>query len=75
MKAIVWSKPNCPQCEIAKTILNNNGFQIETRVVGNGFWTKEMLLEAVPTARSVPQIFIENHYVGGLTELKNKFKG
>ncbi len=74
-KAIVWSKPNCPQCETAKSILNSNGFQIETRLVGDGQWTKDMLIEAVPNARSVPQIFIGDQYIGGLMELKNKFKG
>ena len=31
--------------------------------------SKEELIEAVPNARSVPQIFIDEEYVGGFTEL------
>jgi glutaredoxin len=28
------------------------------------------LLEAVPTARTVPQIFVHNNHIGGFQELK-----
>ena len=34
--------------------------------------TKEELLEAVPTARTVPQIFLDDELIGGFTELKAK---
>lgn len=34
--------------------------------------TKKDLIDVVPTARSVPQIFLNGEYVGGLTELKQK---
>ena len=33
------------------------------------------LLEAVPTARTVPQIFLGEEYVGGFTELRQKLLG
>lgn len=69
MLAIVWSKPNCPHCEQAKTLLDQKGIAFEVRVIGEK-WTKEQLLESVPTARSVPQIFIGNEYVGGISELR-----
>ena len=52
MKAIVWSKYNCPFCDQAKALL------------------KQDLLEAVPTARTVPQIFLGEELVGGFTELR-----
>jgi glutaredoxin 3 len=71
MQAIVWSKDNCPQCVQAKNLLNSKGIQYEERKIGSGF-TKEQLLEAVPTARAVPQIFLNEEYVGGFTELKQK---
>ena len=69
MLAIVWSKHNCPHCEQAKTLLDQKGIPFEVRVIGEQ-WTKEQLLESVPTARSVPQIFIGNEYVGGISELR-----
>jgi glutaredoxin 3 len=71
MKFIVWTKPNCPNCDQAKALLKNRGIEYEERNIGID-WTKEQLLEAVPTARTVPQIFMGEEYVGGYTELKQK---
>jgi glutaredoxin len=73
MKAIVWSKYNCPFCDQAKALLKQKGIQIEERKIGDGY-TKEELLEAVPTARTVPQIFLDDKLVGGFTELKQYLK-
>jgi glutaredoxin 3 len=70
MKAVVWSKYHCPQCDQAKALLSQKGIKFEERKIGDGY-TKEELLEAVPTARAVPQIFINDEYVGSLTELKS----
>jgi len=69
MKTIVWSKENCPHCEEAKHLLHAHDISFEERKIGSG-WTKEQLIEQVPTARSVPQIFIYGQYVGGMTDLK-----
>jgi len=74
MKAIVWSKYNCPYCEQAKALLNQKGILFEERKIGDGY-TKEDLLAAVPTARTVPQIFLDDELVGGFTELKAKLNG
>lgn len=68
--AIVWSKYHCQNCDQAKELLKINGIKFEERKIGDGY-TKEDLLESVPTARSVPQIFLGDSYVGGLTELRN----
>jgi glutaredoxin len=69
MKAIVWSKVNCPFCEQAKHLLQHKGIEYEERKIGSGF-TKEDLLESVPDARTVPQIFIDEQLIGGFTDLK-----
>jgi glutaredoxin len=71
MKAILWSKYDCPYCDQAKALLKNKGIQFEEKKIGDGY-TKEELLEAVPTARSVPQIFLDGELVGGFTELRKK---
>jgi glutaredoxin 3 len=71
MSVIIWSRYNCPQCEQAKSLLKQKGIQFEERKIGDG-WMKEELLEAVPTAKSVPQIFMNEEYLGGLTELKQR---
>ena len=73
MKAIVWSKYNCQHCDQAKALLDQQGIEFEERKIGDG-WTKEQLLESVPAARSVPQIFVNDQLVGGFTELQKYIK-
>lgn len=72
MKATVWSKYHCPYCEQAKALLTQQGIPFEERKIDDGY-TKEDLLEAVPTARTVPQIFINEQLIGGFNELKQYF--
>lgn len=69
MKAIVWSKYGCSFCDQAKDLLALKGIEFEERKIGDG-WTKEELLDAVPTARTLPQIFIEDKLVGGFNNLQ-----
>jgi len=71
MKAIVWSKDQCPYCVQAKALLESRGIEYEERNVSKD-WTREQLLEAVPTARTLPQIFMGEELVGGFTELRKK---
>jgi glutaredoxin 3 len=49
------------------------GIEFEEKKIGHGY-TKEQLLEAVPTARTVPQIFLDEELVGGFTELKKRLE-
>jgi len=74
MKAIVWSKYHCPYCDQARALLTQNGIEFEERKIGDGY-TREDLLEAVPTARTVPQIFIDEVLIGGFTELRQHLQG
>jgi glutaredoxin len=74
MKATVWSKDHCPFCDQAKSLLKMKGIEFEEKKIGHGY-TKEQLLEAVPTARTVPQIFIDEQLIGGFTELKQHLQG
>jgi glutaredoxin 3 len=69
MKAVVWSKYHCTFCDQALALLKSKDFEIEERKIGDGY-SREELLEAVPTARSVPQIFIGEKYIGGFDDLK-----
>ena len=74
MKAVVWSKYHCPYCDQAKALLTQKGIEFEEKKIGDGF-TKEDLLEAVPNARTVPQIFLDGNLIGGFTELKKYLQG
>ena len=73
MKAVIWTKDNCVFCKQAKSLLESEQIDYEERHIGNGY-TREQLLEAVPNARTVPQIFIDEVLVGGFTELKEYLK-
>jgi len=68
MNNIIWSRDNCPYCTKAKALLDNKKISYEERNISNK-WTKEQLLEAIPNAKTVPQIFLWGKYVGGYDSL------
>lgn len=70
--AEVWSQTNCPACTEAKRLLEHRGVRIVEKMIGVNGYTKKDLIDVVPEARSVPQIFLDGVYVGGLLELKRK---
>ena len=74
MKAVVWSKDSCSFCVQAKGLLKQKGIEFEERNI-NQDWTREQLLEAVPNARTLPQIFVDDKLVGGFTELRKHLQG
>jgi glutaredoxin len=72
-RAVMYTKRNCKFCADAEVELHNRNIPIEKLVVGYDM-TKEQLLQRVPNATTVPQIFVydENNVetlVGGYTEL------
>jgi glutaredoxin len=73
MKALIWSRDACIYCENAKALLEREGIKYEERKIGVG-WTKEQLLESVPTAKTLPQIYLDGKYIGGFTELRKYFE-
>jgi len=73
MTAIVWSKNQCPYCDQVKALLKMKGIEFEERNIQKEY-TREQLLEAVPNARTVPQIFLDDKLIGGFTELKKHFE-
>jgi glutaredoxin len=53
-------------------LLTQKGYEIEERVIGDRF-TKEQLLEVLPLAKTVPQIFLDDKYIGGCDDLLKYF--
>lgn len=74
MKAIVWSRNECPYCVQAKQLLSIKGIEYEEKKIGEGY-SKEDLLESVPDAKTLPQIFLDGKYVGGFTQLRAHLVG
>lgn len=78
-RAVIYSKTNCPHCLDAEVLLHNQNIEIEKKVIGFDT-TKEQLLEIVPNAKTVPQIFLydendQETYIGGYDNLKQQLNG
>ena len=71
MKAIVYTKPMCGYCISAKNLLKSKGIEYEERYLDNPQVINEFI-EQHPTKLSMPQIWIDDEYVGGFRELQSK---
>ena len=71
MKAIVWSKPNCPHCTSAKLLLKLNNIEYEEKNIADGHKIQD-LLALVPNAKTMPQIWLDDKHIGGYKELQEK---
>ena len=72
MDVVIWSKANCGYCESAKTMFESRNIAYTENKIGDTH-TREQLLEAVPDAKTVPQIFIDGNLIGGYHQLDNYF--
>ena len=73
MKAVVWSKPGCSQSESAKHLLKTKGIEYEEENIAEGYKIQD-LLELVPNAKTMPQIWLDEEHIGGYRELQEKLK-
>ena len=71
MKALIWSKPNCPQCTSAKQLLQLNNIEYEEKNIAEGHKIQD-LLALVPNAKTMPQIWLDEEHIGGYLELRKK---
>jgi|TARA_R110000796_G_scaffold99232_2_gene207269 glutaredoxin len=70
--AVVWSLDNCSSCSKAKALLDDKGIHYVQFKLGENC-TKDDLIKILPNAQKVPQIFIDNIYIGGYNELVEHF--
>lgn len=74
MSIVIYSKPNCPNCDSAKKLLESKGLRHITINVQEHPAAFATLLESYPDARQMPQIFIQGQRVGGLAGLQAALK-
>lgn len=67
----LFTKPNCPFCAKAKTLLTNKGLQYEEIVLGQD--ATLVSLKAMSGRETVPQVFIGGKHIGGSEELSAYF--
>ena len=60
---------------IGENFMKSKNIEVEERNIALGTWTVQQLQEAVPGARTVPHIFVDDKYVGGFSELKEMLDG
>jgi len=72
MKAVIYSKDNCPYCDSAKILLKSKQIEYTEFNVGRDI-TRDEFLEQFPNARTVPQIYLDDEYVGGYDQLAARF--
>lgn len=69
----LFSKPGCPYCAKAKTLLSEKGLAYEEIVLGKDATLAS--LKAITGAETVPQVFIGGELIGGSDKLEAFFKG
>ena len=68
-KVEIYTKWGCPYCVHAKALLDAKGAVYSEYDVTMGGPKKAEMLERVPNARTVPQIFIDGAPIGGCDDL------
>ena len=69
MRALIYTKPACPYCDYAKTLMRNKRVEYTESVIGKDV-LREEFMEMFPDQRTVPLIFIDGEKIGGYNELK-----
>jgi glutaredoxin len=64
----VWGKSQCPSCEKTKRYLSSNKIDYIYKQLGKDF-TREQIFEEFVSARTFPQVKINNTQVGGYEEM------
>ena len=68
-KVRIYTTPFCPYCSRAKSLLARKGVAFEEIDVYMDAAARDEMIEKTGGARTVPQIFIGEHHVGGCDEL------
>ena len=67
-KVEIYTKSNCSYCEMAKQYFDSQNIEYSLHDVENAQTFKE-LINRNPSARTMPQIFINDQLIGGYTDL------
>ena len=68
-KVVIYGTKFCPYCIAARQLLDTKGVAYQYTAVDNDFNLRENILKR-SGQRTVPQIWIGEHHVGGFTDLR-----
>ena len=67
----VYTKPDCPYCTKAKHVLKTNNINFSEFKLNEHF-TREIIMDKFPNAKSYPIIVLDGFHIGGYTQLVEK---
>lgn len=71
MKVTIYSSPNCSYCETVKTLSQTKGYAIEEFDISD-LAPNEWIEKVGFVPRSVPQVFLNDEYIGGASDFTLK---
>ncbi len=66
----VYSGPMCNFCDAAKRLLARNNLQFTEIDISSKEGLREEMIKKANGKRTIPQIFFDDHHVGGYMELR-----
>ena len=69
-KVVIYTGPFCAHCKWAKELLNKKNVKFVEYDIGQDSSKMEEMLKKSNGTRTVPQIFIGDHHIGGNLELQ-----
>ena len=69
-KVTIYTGDPCSFCEAAKALLKTKNVEIEELDIWKDPAKAKEMLQRTNGARSIPQIFIDDHYIGGNDQLQ-----
>ena len=67
---VIYGTPNCIFCTRAKLLLTSHDKEFEYYDITTDISRRNELLALVPNMKTVPQIFLDDEYIGGFAELE-----
>ena len=74
MKATVYTAPTCIWCDRVKALLKDNDYIIE-EIQMSGVVLEDLKTRFNKTIRTVPQVIIDDKFIGGYHEVEALMKG
>ena len=69
-KVTIYSGDPCPYCGAAKALLKSKNVEFEEFDIWNDPATAKEMLQRTNGKRTIPQMFIGDHYIGGNDDLQ-----
>ena len=73
-KITMYSGDPCPYCAAAKALLKSKNLEIEEFDIWKDPEKAKEMIKRTNGAKTIPQIFVGDHYIGGNEQLQDKNK-